>query len=369
MSQDDRAAALLAEFKRLRRGRGVQRDRLDIHVGPLLREQAGIQDGARPHEVVDLLIAYLGQAAESLPADLDLALRVGLGLHPGAQFPFFDDRMDWLAEQIDRNSRTARRRFDEATRLIVARGGHPGQRPSRPARRDDAGGAVTYQEVHLYRLRALTAGTDVRVGFITGDIRRVKSADIWVNSENTSMEMSRFEEHSVSAVIRYLAARRDETGHVLADLVADELDRKMTGRGQVAPGTPIVTVAGHLLESNGVRYVVHVAAVQGEPGAGYRQVHDIGTCVSRALDAASRLSGAEPDLSTILFPILGTGVGGAEPTSTLRTLLGAAIDHLLTVGGALRTVLFLAYNAADLAACETVFAADPRITEAEATPG
>jgi hypothetical protein len=45
-----------------------------------------------------------------------------------------------------------------------------------------------------------------KISIITGDIGKVKVADVWVNSENTNMEMSRYYEKSVSAVIRYMGA-------------------------------------------------------------------------------------------------------------------------------------------------------------------
>jgi len=40
---------------------------------------------------------------------------------------------------------------------------------------------------------------------ITGDIQNIKEIDVWVNSENTNMQMARHFERSISAIIRYLA--------------------------------------------------------------------------------------------------------------------------------------------------------------------
>ncbi|WP_155353394.1 macro domain-containing protein [Acrocarpospora macrocephala] len=358
---------LFTELIQLRPGRGVLAANLVARIGPLLRARAGIDDSDGPREVSERLITYLESLAGTLPPDLALAFRVGLSLHPQAQFRFLDERMEWLAMQLDRDARTARRRFDEAARLLelksreadgavsMASGSMAsGSMTSGPA------GLPAHQTEYLYRPQALAETSDIRIGFITGDIRRVKCADIWVNPENTRMEMARFEEHSVSAIIRYLGARRDETGQVVEDRIADALVQKVGRHGQVAPCTAIATDSGNLLGSNRVRSIVHVATVQGEPGAGYRQVHDIGHCVTKALDAAERLAAAEPAHTTILFPILGAGVGGAEPTGTLRTLVGAALDHLLTVRGGIRTVLFLAYSTTDFIACRTVFEDNPQ---------
>lgn len=181
------------------------------------------------------------------------------------------------------------------------------------------------------------------------------------------MTMARFEEYAVSAVIRFEGALRDETGHVLHDTISDELARKVAGRTPVAPGTAIVTGAGQLGRSNGVRYVIHVAAVQGEPGEGYRQILDIGRCATTALALMDELNAAlrPPDtqLRTILFPLLGTGAGGGDLRSTVTALLGATLDHLASLDLTDRMVYFLAYTDVELEVCRAVFDASPKLRE------
>jgi transcriptional regulator with XRE-family HTH domain len=73
--------------------------------------------------------------------------------------------------------------------------------------------AIPETATHLYRVRRGQASVDNRrIGIITGSIRHVRDADIGVNSENTDMQMSRFEEYTISAIIRYDGARRDSAG-------------------------------------------------------------------------------------------------------------------------------------------------------------
>jgi O-acetyl-ADP-ribose deacetylase (regulator of RNase III) len=203
------------------------------------------------------------------------------------------------------------------------------------------------------------------VGIVTGDLRRVRCAEVWVNPENTSMTMARFEEYAVSAIIRFEGALRDEAGRVVRDSIAEELAGKVAGRAPVAPGTAIATGAGQLLRSNGVRYVIHVAAVQGEPGEGFRQILDIGRCVTAALTLMDELSTGQrpshPPLRTILFPLLGTGVGGGDLQATVTALLGATLDYLAGRTAGERTVYFLAYTDVELAVCRAVFDASPRL--------
>ncbi|ANZ34797.1 hypothetical protein BBK82_00605 [Lentzea guizhouensis] len=179
-----------------------------------------------------------------------------------------------------------------------------------------------------------------RIGIHAGSIRRVHDCDVWVNSENTDMRMARHTDFSVSAIIRYWGSLRDESGRITADLVADELEALAAPRRPVAPGTALVTGSGALESTNNVRHVVHVAAVQGEPGAGYRQVSDIGGCVTTALARVEPLG-----VRTILFPLLGTGVAGADVAHTARMVVQAAAYHVERHPETpLRRISFLAYD-------------------------
>ncbi|MEU8005154.1 helix-turn-helix domain-containing protein [Catellatospora sp. NPDC049111] len=193
---------------------------------------------------------------------------------------------------------------------------------------------------------------DAFVGIVAGDIRRVDFADVWVNSENTSMEMARFEERSLSAIVRYGGAVRDEFGRVLHDLIAEELSVKVNGRRPVAPGTAVVTGPGALAASHNVRYVLHVAAVSGEPGEGYRPVADLGRCTTSALRAAEDLGLPGEPVTGILLPLFGAGVGGGDPARTAAVVLDAVVHHLATSRPAnLRAIYVLASTAAEVAAC------------------
>lgn len=85
-------------------------------AGPTLRALAGIDDSTSENEARRRLVTYLNDLADELPEDLRTALRVGLALHEDAQCRFLEDRMQWLATELDRDVRTARRRVDEAIR-------------------------------------------------------------------------------------------------------------------------------------------------------------------------------------------------------------------------------------------------------------
>jgi O-acetyl-ADP-ribose deacetylase (regulator of RNase III) len=234
----------------------------------------------------------------------------------------------------------------------------PEQRPPRP---------ILFTSVLKYRVDK-PARSGATVNIVTGDIRRVRFVEIWVNPENTNMAMPRFEEFSTSAIIRFEGAVRDRAGHVIVDVIADELAKKVTGRTPVAPGTAISTGSGELRNSNGVHNIIHVAAVHGEPGEGYRAVSNIGRCVINAMAEADRLRHNGSPVRSILFPLLGTGVGGGSKADTIMILVNAAVNQLVEPNASIspdtsgiRDVYFLAYTDQELALCTEEFDRNPRL--------
>ena len=76
----------------------------------------------------------------------------------------------------------------------------------------------------------------VRIAVITGDIRQWSAIDVSVNSENTNMQMARFSlDRSLSAIVRYEGARKDESGEIVEDTVAIELPAAVGGRKPSCP--------------------------------------------------------------------------------------------------------------------------------------
>ncbi|MBE1533160.1 NB-ARC domain-containing protein [Actinomadura algeriensis] len=240
----------------------------------------------------------------------------------------------------------------------------PGRAVPRP-RQSGQSGQIPDSTRYEYGIRGGPAAAVRRiVGIVTGDIRRVRDIDVWVNSENTDMKMARVEEYTISAIVRYEGARRDAAGRVVEDVIADDLARRVPGAGPVAPGTAIRTGPGGLAESHNVRAIVHVAAVYGEPGAGYRQVREVGRCVTNALIEAERVPDPGRDV-TVLFPMLGTGQGGGSIERTAAVLIGAAADYLADAPvSRISAVWFLAHTYAELAAFQDVIEGDPRFAAA-----
>ncbi|MET7402101.1 macro domain-containing protein [Dactylosporangium sp. NPDC005572] len=207
------------------------------------------------------------------------------------------------------------------------------------------------------------------IGIRPGRIMRVHDVDIWVNSENTDMEMARFNEFSISSIIRYNGASRDAAGHVVDDVIADALAKAVAGRRPVAPGAAFVTAPGCLAGTNAVRWIIHVAAVHGEPGAGFRQVRRVGVCVANALAQAERLAREDAEVRTILFPMLGTGGAGAPVAATAAELVDAAAFHLTaTPGTRLHGIYFLAFTDDERSALDQALAGHPALRPAGQVP-
>ena len=133
------ASDLLDELKALRKGRGVPASRVGDHVGPGLRATCGITPEDGDESIRRKLTARLGTLISTLPDDLALAVRVALGLHPPARHQFLGDRVQWLADQMGRDRRTARRRMDDGLVRLAQAAASPVTPPAPPANRTDDG--------------------------------------------------------------------------------------------------------------------------------------------------------------------------------------------------------------------------------------
>ena len=191
-----------------------------------------------------------------------------------------------------------------------------------------------------------------RICVITGDIRERRNIDVWVNSENTNMQMARFYDRSLSAIIRYEGAEKDDNEQVVADTIANELAGALGGRLSVTPGTIYVTSSGALAQTRAVKKIFHAATVSGVPGSGYQAMQDVEKCVTNALRRCDHPQYRDDDLRSIVFPMMGTGAGGAKVEVIAQPLIQSAISYLLTnPDSRVETVYFSAWNFRDLDAC------------------
>lgn len=205
-----------------------------------------------------------------------------------------------------------------------------------------------------------------QIGYITGNIKNIKNMDVWVNSENTNMQMARHFEHSISSAIRYGGARKDRTGYVIDDLIADDLRDAVRGRDSLPPATIIDTTAGELERTNGVKRIFHAASVIGQPGVGYMPIHNIADCIRNSLELADSQELEGTGIQSILFPLMGTGTKRMSAQDTADQLIDAAVSYFEdNPDSRVNKVCFLAFTEQDREICRHKFFTDPRI----ATPG
>jgi hypothetical protein len=110
----------------------------------MLCGMAGIEADGNAEEVRKRLIGLLEDLAADLPDDLRTAFAAALALREDVRFRFLDQRMEWLADRLHRDARTARRRADEAIRQVEAAASPPVQKA-----------ACDYGDWYLARLRTL----------------------------------------------------------------------------------------------------------------------------------------------------------------------------------------------------------------------
>lgn len=227
---------------------------------------------------------------------------------------------------------------------------------------------IEKKEVYLY---SLSHAPGKEIGIITGDIQNIKNVDVWVNSENTNMQMARPYERSISGTIRYLGATKDRAKRVVDDVIANEL-AEIVQTGGVFPGVVIATGSGELAKTHQVKKVFHAASVLGQVGRGYSPIQDIDECVRNALELADSEEMANEDIHSILFPLMGTGSSKLEAEEVAKDLIGAAISYLENnKKSKINKVYFLVYNEQDRDICDhaySIFIKDGRLSEGRLIP-
>jgi O-acetyl-ADP-ribose deacetylase (regulator of RNase III) len=207
-------------------------------------------------------------------------------------------------------------------------------------------------KTYLYSLKG---ERDKRIALITGDIRKVKVADVWVNSENTNMQMSRFYERSISAIIRYLGAKKDSAGYVSEDVIANELAEVMGDHLVVQPATVLATGAGELQRTHNVKKVFHVASVHGEIGVGYRPIRNIEFCVTNSLQKADSEELKSLGLKSVLFPLMGAGIAKGNLKEIAEKLMYAAVSYMeTTANSTVEVAYFLMWTDIELDTCKAI---------------
>ncbi len=213
-----------------------------------------------------------------------------------------------------------------------------------------------YKLVSFKPSQQRSGATPPRFEIALGDIRRVTDIDVWVNPENTHMEMARVFEPSISGIIRHLSAKWSEPGERSDDFIRRKLAEATSG-DMLPPGAAVMTKCrGDLYENHHVKRVVHVAAVhiQGQgPGAGYRVINDVGVCVANALAAVddfndSLIGQGRNRLTSVITPLLGVSTSPHEAFENVLSMLRHSVNHFeARPNSKIKRFVLLAYTGED----------------------
>lgn len=194
---------------------------------------------------------------------------------------------------------------------------------------------------------------DLIIGIRPGDILNSKDIDVWVNSENTDMEMNHFHARGVSATIRFAGAVKHADGRkVKEDTIADALKVERSKHGYVGPATVLETTSGELAKSHNVKRIFHVAAVEGAFGQGLKFDDTVlDKCVDDVLqmiERANRSLKRERACRSVLLPMIGSGNAGAPLTTVAPKIVARSIAYLegqaKAGSGALKEIYLSAFD-------------------------
>ncbi|MFC7292026.1 hypothetical protein [Hirschia litorea] len=192
--------------------------------------------------------------------------------------------------------------------------------------RGSAGVHPTYEEIGYQPTHSRPNVRPPRFEIAMGDLRLVKNVDVWINPENTHMEMARVFDTSISGIVRHMSSNWTNSGTRSDDYIRRKLAEEMKGE-VVAPGAALMTSCkGQLRDVHFVKRVVHVAAVavnDDDPGCGYSAIDDVGVCLSQALQRIQQhnlswMGRGHNRLASVITPLLGVG---SNPETAFRNVL------------------------------------------------
>lgn len=211
----------------------------------------------------------------------------------------------------------------------------------------------------------LSAGEHLcKIYLATGNMLSFRGIDVIVNSENDYMQMARaYESDTVSGDLRYLGSLRQSGNRIIEDTMQIELDQQVEAYGgrPIGLGQVLVTHSGHtrseLREETRARFIFHVSAVRVSREAQKKlqpieNKDGIKTAVRRCLDLVVALNenlgifspentqtyeaeceiaeaGKYKPISSIIFPLFGTGTGGRSARAVIPAMLDGIESFLL----------------------------------------
>jgi len=173
------------------------------------------------------------------------------------------------------------------------------------------------------------------LSFVTGDIKSFVSdipVDVVVSLVDTHVELSRYHDGSVSGTLRYLDASKTEGLRITSDNLRDQIRAIVESKEIKLPVRPTTVIPTPTSELNkyGVRYVFHVAATEGSPGAGYQMRNEtLDGCVRNVfVQIKSLVESGDLESPTVAFPMLGASATGLDINDVAERLIYAIVSEM-----------------------------------------
>jgi len=147
-----------------------------------------------------------------------------------------------------------------------------------------------------------------RIDVVIGDIADIAMhrAEAYVNAANNELWMG----SGVAGALKRAAG--------------DEVEREATAQAPISVGEAIVTSAGTM--PSPARAIIHAAAMGFTDRTQiYASIESVGDATRRSLALCE-----EHGFRSIVFPALGTGIGGLDDEACAAAMVSAVVDHLAT---------------------------------------
>ncbi len=194
---------------------------------------------------------------------------------------------------------------------------------------------VTNKNSTRSKKNSSTGTDDKAISFVTGDIKSFVnkiSADILVSLVDTHLELSRYHDGSVSGTLRYLDASKTRGLRITKDNLRDQVNNIIASKKLKLPVRPtaVVPTPTSELKKKGVKYVFHVAATEGSPGAGYQMRNEtLDGCIRNVFVQLKSLKEFGTHKSpSIAFPMLGASASDLDINDVAHRLISAIINEM-----------------------------------------
>ncbi len=175
--------------------------------------------------------------------------------------------------------------------------------------------------------------SDQRIVLATGDIQEIQEYKpaVVVSLESMYLQLARYYDLSVSGILRYMDAERSSEGMVVRDSLNESLQGVIKTKKINLPASlaSVIATPTDQLANFGVRYIFHVAALQGGVGEGYYTPPTlVDDCVRNCFDRFAELTKEDKTINSILFPMIGAGSSQLSPLDIAEQILKPAIKKM-----------------------------------------